>query len=254
MRLEAVDLSFSGNQQFSLRDICFTLWAGEFVIWVGPNGSGKSSLLKTLLGWIRPRRGEVWRRDPPPRCGYVPQSSRADISWPLTVGELLDLTADLLRPPSLFRRSSKAAVDQALDRVGILALKGHLIGNLSGGELQRVLLARTLLMKPEVLLLDEPTASMDVLASAAFMRLVKRLQREDGLTVLMITHDFQLVDQGVDRVGVLARERLHCGRADELLTDAGLSRAFGAPVRVVWSEGRLRVDALGPAKEEGEDR
>lgn len=233
LRLERVGLSYAGNPRFSLEEIDFTLRKGEWVVWVGPNGSGKSTLLKTLLGLIRPARGRLWKRQPAPRCGYVPQSSPIDPAWPLTVDNLLDLTLDLQAPPSFFRHRDPTRKAMVLRRVGIEGLRRQWLSSLSGGELQRVLLARTLLWEPEILLLDEPTASMDLVASEAFLDLIAGLQGEQGLTILMITHDFHCIRNRADRVGLIAGRRLHCGPVATMLTTEGLSRAFGIPVEMV---------------------
>jgi zinc transport system ATP-binding protein len=163
--------------------------AGEIVTLVGPNGSGKSTLLRALLGALVPLSGAVIRR-PGLRIGYVPQKLAVDATMPLAVARFL----------SLPRRRSAADIAAALARTGAEELAQRQVARLSGGQLQRVLLARALLGKPDILILDEPTQGLDQPGEAAFYRLIEEVRRETGAAVLMVSHDLHVVMSASDRV------------------------------------------------------
>ncbi|CTQ33445.1 ATP-binding cassette domain-containing protein [Jannaschia rubra] len=172
-----------------LHDVTLTLRPGEIVTIVGPNGSGKSSLLRAMIGAIRPARGRVVRR-PGLRIGYVPQRLTLDASLPMTVRRFL----------SLPRPVSDAEARVALERAGVPQVAPAQVGALSGGQLQRVLLARALLGDPELLILDEPTQGLDQPGSAAFYRQIEAIRTETGCAVLMVSHELHVVMAASDRV------------------------------------------------------
>ncbi|MFO7856438.1 MAG: metal ABC transporter ATP-binding protein [Paracoccaceae bacterium] len=162
---------------------------GEIVTVVGPNGSGKSTLLRALIGAVPPAEGRVRRREGL-RLGYVPQSLALDPALPMTAARFLDLP----------RRASRAARSAALARTGAAGLEDRALAELSGGQFQRVLLARALMSEPELLMLDEPTQSLDQPGAAEFYRLVESLREETGCAVLMVSHDLHVVMSASDRV------------------------------------------------------
>lgn len=172
-----------------LRDIDLSVARSEIVTIVGPNGSGKTTLLRAIVGAVKPVAGQI-RRAPKLVMGYVPQRLHVDPTLPITVGRFLQLPA----------RVPAAAVGRALARVGLPEVAGRQISALSGGQLQRVLLARALVTDPDLLLLDEPTAGLDQPGSAAFYRLIDDLRRETGCAVLMISHELHVVMAASDRV------------------------------------------------------
>lgn len=172
-----------------LHDVSFAIAPREIVTIVGPNGSGKSTLLRALLGIVPVSQGLV-RRSDALRIGYVPQRLSLDHSLPLTVRRFL----------SLPRRVSDADALAALKRVGVEeTIAAQLVG-LSGGQLQRVLLARALLSSPDLLVLDEPTQGLDQPGEAAFYRLIEEVRQEMGVAVLMVSHDLHVVMATSDRV------------------------------------------------------
>ncbi len=172
-----------------LRDVHFAVRPGEIVTVLGPNGSGKSTLLRALIGAVRPAAGRV-RRRAGLRLGYTPQSLALDPTLPMTVSRFLDLP----------RRAEAGAKAAALARCGAAGLERRAMSELSGGQFQRALLARALLRAPEILMLDEPTQSLDQPGAAEFYRLIEDLRAETGCAVVMVSHDLHVVMSASDRV------------------------------------------------------
>jgi len=185
----ATDVSVRLGGRTVLSHVDLAVRAGEIVTLVGPNGSGKSTLLRALIGAVAPAAGRV-RRRAGLRLGYVPQSLTLDPALPMTAGRFLDLP----------RRAGRAERAAALGRTGAAGLEGRALSELSGGQFQRVLLARALLAAPELLMLDEPTQSLDQPGAAEFYRLVDSLRSETGCAVLMVSHDLHVVMSASDRV------------------------------------------------------
>ena len=182
-----VCVRFGGHEV--LHDVTMRVDPGEIVTIVGPNGSGKSTLLRTLLGIHAPAAGDVERK-PGLRIGYVPQRLQIDRTMPMTALRFLSLPV----------RRGRPACDAALDRVGVPEVAARQMTDLSGGQFQRVLLARALLTDPELLILDEPTQGLDQPGEAAFYRLIDEVRRETGCAVLMVSHDLHVVMSASDRV------------------------------------------------------
>lgn len=172
-----------------LTDVSLSVQPGEIVTILGPNGSGKSTLLRALLGIVPSSGGRVITR-PGLVVGYVPQRLAIDRTMPMTVRRFL----------SLPRRVGDAEAVAALARVGVPEVAGRQMADLSGGQFQRVLLARALLSRPDILILDEPTQGLDQPGEAAFYRLIEEVRRETGVAVLMVSHDLHVVMAASDRV------------------------------------------------------
>ncbi|MFT6531577.1 MAG: zinc transport system ATP-binding protein [Limimaricola cinnabarinus] len=187
--IEARGLEFGPKGAPVLRDVSLRVEAGEIVTLVGPNGSGKSTLLRLVIGALAPRRGRV-RRMRGLRIGYVPQSLVLDASLPITVRRFLDLPL----------RVGDAEAEAALDQSGAGGLGGRQMAALSGGQFQRVLLARAVLNRPQLLILDEPTQGLDQPGQAAFYRRIEALRRDIGCGVLMVSHELHVVMSASDRV------------------------------------------------------
>ena len=184
---ENICVRVSGHEV--LHDVSLQLEPGEIVTILGPNGSGKSTLLRALIGIVPLAEGRV-SRAAGLRIGYVPQRLAIDRSMPLTARRFL----------SLPRGCSRAEGDEVLVRVGMLDVADRPMAGLSGGQFQRVLLARALLGRPDVLILDEPTQGLDQLGEAAFYRLIEEVRRDTGAAVLMVSHDLHVVMSASDRV------------------------------------------------------
>ena len=173
----------------AIRDVSLAIEPGEIVTVIGPNGSGKSTLVKALLGALPITAGRLTRR-PGLRIGYVPQSLAVDATMPMTVARFLSL-------PVRHRADAVAAM---LRRTGVPGLARRQIAELSGGQFQRVMLARALLSRPDLLILDEPTQGLDQPGIAEFYRLIEAIRRETGAAVLMVSHDLHVVMRATDRV------------------------------------------------------
>ena len=197
--IEASAISVRHGATEALSRVTLRIGAGEIVTVLGPNGSGKSTLLRALLGIIPLSEGGI-SRAPGLRIGYVPQRLAIDPSLPMTVRRFMSLP---LRVSDAVAAAGLAQVGLAqvgLTRVGLQDLGQRQIAALSGGQLQRVLLARALLGKPQLLVLDEPTQGLDQPGEAGFYRLIEEVRRETGAGVLMVSHDLHVVMAASDRV------------------------------------------------------
>lgn len=218
MNLIAVNnVSVAYGANTVLRDVNLSLAPGEIVTVVGPNGSGKTSLLRAIIGASEPTKGSVQIK-PGLKMGYVPQRLHIDQTLPITVGRFLRLTAPVSRTHS----------QRALKTAGVPDLLERQMTQLSGGQLQRVLLARALIDLPEVLLLDEATQGLDQPGSAAFYRQIEFVRSETGCAVLMISHDLHVVMSASDRV-ICINGRICCEGTPAVVATAPEYRAlFGA--------------------------
>ncbi|TBX14716.1 metal ABC transporter ATP-binding protein [Nioella sediminis] len=187
--VEMSGLNVQLGGQTVLHHVDFSIDPGEIVTIVGPNGSGKSTLLRAIIGAVEPSAGAVTCK-PGLRIGYVPQKLHIDPTLPMTVRRFLDLP----------QRVDDEAARDALDEAGAGALSGRQMSGLSGGQFQRVLLARALLSKPELLILDEATQGLDQPGSAAFYQKIAEVRDHLGCAVLMVSHELHVVMAASDRV------------------------------------------------------
>jgi manganese/iron transport system ATP-binding protein len=222
-----------------VQDISFDIDRGEFLGLVGPNGSGKTTLLRGLLGTLAPMGGSV-RLSPEVRFGYVPQRDQVDNRFPLRVVDVVLMgryhRIGLGKRPVA---ADRAAAAGAMERVGIADLALTHVSDLSGGQKQRTLIARALVGDPTVLVLDEPTNGLDLVATTQILGLVSELH-DNGLTVLMVSHALTEVANYVERIGLLVNGRLRMGPVEEVLTEDSLSGLYGIPVEVA-SVGNHRI-------------
>lgn len=214
-----------------LKNIHFDLAAGEFLAIVGPNGAGKSTLIKVALGLVKPKKGHaaLFGQDAglsSERIGYVPQLKTFDRSFPATA---LELVASGLRRswPARIRRPEHDRACGALKQVGAEKLTRRPLSKLSGGELQRVFLARALVRRPDIVLLDEPATGVDFIAEHDLYDLLEHYQTETGATVAMITHDLSAARYHASKVVVLNRKVHGFGLPEDVLCEPCLQEAYG---------------------------
>jgi zinc transport system ATP-binding protein len=213
--IEASQLKVVLGGNSVIDNVSLTVRRGEIVVLIGPNGSGKTTLLRALLGLVS-SQGEI-RRAPHLRVGYVPQQFPRDPSLPLSVARFVATTG-----------ASQARGDAALHRVGASSLAGKQVATLSGGELARVLLARAIARMPDLLILDEPLAGVDVAGEAELYHLIAELRDELACGVVLVSHDLHVVMAQASRVICINRHICCEGAADAVIRDPEFVRLFGA--------------------------
>jgi zinc transport system ATP-binding protein len=210
---EHVDFAYVRGQRV-LQDVDLVVEAGEFVAIAGPNGGGKTTLVRLALGLERPTAGRVLLFGEPAhafrarsRLAYLAQRTRIGVQAPATVREIVCAGRAAARPLGRLRQEDRAAVDEAIERVGLGGLATRQVTRLSGGQQQRAFIAKALAAEPTLLVLDEPTTGVDVEAQTALADLLGRLHRELGVTILYVSHEFGAIEEAVERL-VLVRERI----------------------------------------------
>ena len=227
------------NGHTALADASFALTGGTIAALVGVNGSGKSTLFKALMGFVTPSAGRVTLAGAPVReaqrrgwVAYVPQTEEVDWTFPVSVHDVVMMGRyghmNFLRIP---RAADRAAVAEALERVGLQDLRDRQIGELSGGQKKRVFVARALAQRSRVILLDEPFTGVDVKTEEAIVALLREL-RAEGRLILVSTHNLGSVPEFCDQVVLINRTVLACGPTAEVFTAENLSRAFGGALRL----------------------
>jgi zinc/manganese transport system ATP-binding protein len=233
-------------------DVSVTVGEADFVAVLGPNGAGKSTLIKVILGLLPLAAGSASVLGRPPgdskgRIGYLPQRRSFDTGTRIRGVDLVQLGLDgarwgipLPRAPS--RRRDAARVHEVIELVGATGYAREPIGELSGGEQQRLLIAQALVRRPKLLLLDEPLDSLDLSNQAAVAALIRRICEEEQVAVLLVAHDINPILGYLDRVIYLAGGGAIEGSPEDVITSGTLSRLYGAPIEVLRaSDGRLVV-------------
>lgn len=229
-------VSFRFEKENVLEDISIQVEKGDFVGIIGPNGSGKTTLLRIILGLLIPQQGQVALLEKPIRefnewfrVGYVPQKAhKNDHVFPMTVEEVV-LQGRIARV-GLFRGLSttdKAAAKHALKMVGMDHMASRLITELSGGQQQRVFLARALASEPELLILDEPTVGVDIESQEEFYDLLSELRTKQGLTLLMVSHDVEVVLNEVNKIICLNKRLVYQGTPQKFIKGEYLEKLYG---------------------------
>jgi ABC-type Mn2+/Zn2+ transport system ATPase subunit len=247
LQLSGATFGYPGT--IALTDVSFSINRGEFIGVIGPNGSGKSTLLKGILGLLRPLEGTLFlfgggskQREFRKKIGYVPQKSKSDANFPASVQEvvMMGLYSQLgwLRRPNAEHRR---LVEESLTRVGMAGLRDRPIGELSGGQYQKVMIARALVNRPELLVLDEPTAAVDIAAQRGILELLEQLNEEQEMTILMVSHDINEIVHFCD--GILLLDGAVCafGSPAEVLTKENLRGVYGDRVFIYDHHGHPHV-------------
>jgi len=232
--------------------------AGATLGVLGPNGAGKTALLKSLLGLLPLLGGRrVLPQGEAPRVGYVPQRDRLDQSWPLSVLDVVLMgrtrLLGLLRRPTAADRKRSC---EALEEIGVGDLADRPLYALSGGQHQRVLIARAIAADPELLVLDEPTSAMDPAAERVLLELVERLKRAHDLSVVLVTHQLTAVAGFATEVALVDRQRgvFEVGPVKQMLDPQKLGQLYGREVRVVDVGGQVAIIIGSPNGSNGSGR
>lgn len=216
MLIQAHNLSVVREGRKVLQNVSLEIQEGDFITIIGPNGAGKSTLLKVMMGLLGRYSGRI-KRKTNLRLGYVPQSLRVESTLPMTVRYFLQLR----------KECSAKVLDNIMEQTGCQGLEQRQLSELSGGELQRVLLTRSLLGQPELLVLDEPAQHLDVGGQLAFYRMVERIYREQGLSVIMVSHDLHWVMASTSQVVCLFHHICCSGKPQAVAQDPSFLALFG---------------------------
>lgn len=222
--VDVQDISFRYDSHPVLSHIHLTIQEGDFLAVLGPNGSGKTTLVKIILGLLEPTEGRVkimgesledfsdWRK-----IGYIPQkATHVDLFFPATVEEVVSMTLlSNRRFLSASRKEDQEAVKKALRVVGMEAYGKSPIGRLSGGQQQRVFIARALVSHPRILFLDEPTTGVDTKTQNSFYDMLDELNKKEGITIVLITHEIGIINKHVTKVACLNQSLVYHGSHEE---------------------------------------
>ncbi len=214
--LKSKGISLTLHKNTILHDISLTVSEGEIVTVVGPNGAGKTMLLRVLLGLQKPTQGQVWLR-PQLRIGYMPQKLKIEPTLPLTVKRFLCIN----------KNYDNESLQSVLNEVGATSLSDHSFHVLSGGEVQRVLLARALLNKPQLLVLDEPVQGVDINGQRSLYQLIAHLRERWKCGVLLVSHDLNFVFAASDKVICLNQHICCAGKPEKVAKDPQYTQIFG---------------------------
>lgn len=233
--IQAKNVSFRYNQEHILEDVSFDIHEGEFIGIIGPNGSGKTTLLKILLGLLKPEQGTITFMGKPistgqqSQVGYIPQKvTQLETRFPITVEEVVALGR--VNRKKLFHWSTSAdhdAVTRALEAVDLVSFRKRLITDLSGGQQQRAFIAKALASEPKLLLLDEPTVGIDEKSQENFYALLSDLNKKHNITIVIVSHDVDVVINEVSTVLCLNKTLVYHGDSKKFLTDTSLEKIYG---------------------------
>lgn len=240
--IEVKNISFSYGADSVLSNVSFDVMKGDYIGLIGPNGAGKTTLLKIMLGLLTPADGSVsffgedvkkfkdWAK-----IGYVPQkATNFDINFPATVEEVVLMGRYARR--GLFNKltpKDRSLMKSALERVEMHKYKGRLVGQLSGGEQQRVFIARALAAEPEIIFLDEPTVGVDQKTRNEFYALLRKLNKDLSLTLILVSHDVSVVANEANRIICIDRDLVCNSSPKEFLADSRLGELFRGDVGII---------------------
>ena len=236
------NLSFNVRGQSVLSSISLEIFNGEYIAIIGPNGGGKTTLIRMLLGLEKPSTGTIklfgkklsnfnaWHK-----IGYVPQrASLVDANFPATVRDIVSMGRTAQRKLfSFMSKEDKAAVEDAMQKMDISNLKDKMVGALSGGQRQRVMIARALASKPEILILDEPNTGVDAISQRNFYALLAKLNTEENMTIVFITHDIGVIADDIGRLFTINQKAIVCNNPKEALSCEEMSVLYGIDAHLI---------------------
>lgn len=230
--LKVDDLCVAYGKEEVFKEVSFEVEKGDYIAVVGPNGGGKSTLMKSVMGLLTPKTGKIAFQKTDANSlniGYLPQKPISEQrNFPATVKEIVSI--GLMRNkkfPKFLRREDELKIDRILQKLKIHPIKDRKIGDLSGGQLQRVLLARAMVDSPQILILDEPTSALDPQIRDDFYEIIKNLNQEDGVTVLLVSHDVGSVGKYAKKMLYLDGELVFYGSFQEFCESKDMTEYFG---------------------------
>ena len=230
--VDVAEATFAYGRNIILESVEMQIHDSEFWCFIGPNGEGKTTLIKALLGALRPKRGLIRLRPDfarRTRIGFVPQNCDLNPTVPTTIQSfVIQGTAGL----PVGESKLKQRVLKSLEVMGIQHIRDRSIWKVSGGQRQRAMVARALVRDPLLMIVDEPTAGLDLAASSGLLKTITELNRQHGITVIFVTHDLQLAGHHASHVAVFKNRRVICGPVAKALTGENLGNAFGVPTEV----------------------
>jgi zinc transport system ATP-binding protein len=230
------NVNFRVRGQNILENISFEVFGGEYIAVIGPNGGGKTTLIRLLLGLETPTSGTISLFGKPldnfkswHKIGYVPQrASLVDTNFPATVEDIVMMGRVAKRGFFAgFSSEDKKMIEDAMAKMDITHLRSKMVGTLSGGQRQRVMIARALASSPEVLILDEPNTGVDVKSQQRFYTLLKKLNEEEKITILFITHDIGVIADDIQRLFTINRKATICNDPKKMLSCDDVSNLYG---------------------------
>ncbi len=230
--LKTSGLSLAYGGRIVLENVDLEVRNGEFCFFLGPNGSGKTTLIRAILGMLRPRAGRLSLHPDLARLeqiGFVPQRCDLNPSLPTTVREFVVLGLVGIRAT---RKEESERLEWALARVGLEGMVGRNYWSLSGGQRQRALVARALVRRPGLLILDEPTNGLDLSTEDSFLRFLANLNQEENLTLVFVTHDITIAARYATHIALFHTRTVESGAREKMLDRDTLERVYGAPVEV----------------------
>ncbi len=221
--IDVRNISFNYGPIPVLKDVSFSINPGDFLAIIGPNGSGKTTLVKIILGLLKPSGGKVRILGQPVEeffdwdsIGYVPQkATHIDPLFPASIKEVVAMEFHAVSSRGMRKRDKELSVARALKQVGMENLTGRRIGSLSGGQQQRVFIARAIVNSPHILFLDEPTTGVDTETQEHFYDMLDSLNKKEGITIVMITHDIGIVNKHVSQVACLNQRLVYHGAHED---------------------------------------
>jgi iron complex transport system ATP-binding protein len=261
MKLKVQDIEFSYASVPILKDVCIELAASEMLSVVGPNGAGKSTLIRCIDKILKPQRGiillderdikELRLMELAKKIGYIPQS--VSQVFPATVFDAVLMG----RRPHLGWRATEKDTDKVLETLHLLHIEDlamREINELSGGQLQKVFIARALAQDPDVLLLDEPTSNLDIKHQLEVMSIIERIVKEKGISAIMAIHDLNLAARYADRIIMMNSGKIvSAGDPASVLTRDNIKRVYGVEANVNYNDGKLYIVPLRPIKQNGDE-